>query len=45
MSFAIEPTRGKCMNVRMTLTIIDEKNSVVLEYPYDGKCKYPPIKE
>lgn len=30
---------------RMTLTIIDEKNSVVLEYPYDGKCKYPPIKE
>ena len=25
MSFAIEPTRGKCMNVRMTLTIIDEK--------------------
>mgnify|MGYP002603493921 CR=1 FL=1 len=24
---------------RMTLTIIDEKNSVVLEYPYDGKCK------
>ena len=30
---------------RMTLTIIDEKNSVVLEYPYDGKCKYPPIRE
>lgn len=30
---------------RMTLTIIDEKNSVALEYPYDGKCKYPPIKE
>ena len=30
---------------RMTLTIIDEKNSVVLEYPYDGTCKYPPIKE
>ena len=30
---------------RMALTIVDEKNSVVLEYPYDGKCKYPPIKE
>ncbi|HHJ7123915.1 TPA: hypothetical protein ACQMWT_001685, partial [Streptococcus pyogenes] len=30
---------------RMTLSIIDEKNSVTLEYPYDGKCKYPPIEE
>lgn len=29
----------------MTLTIIDEKNSVTLESPYDGKCKYPPIEE
>ena len=29
----------------IVVTIIDEKNSVVLEYPYDGKCKYPPIKE
>lgn len=25
MPFAIEPKRVKCMNVRMTLTIIDEK--------------------
>ncbi len=30
---------------RMTLTVVDEKNSVVLEYPYDGKCRYPPIEE
>lgn len=30
---------------RMTLTIIDEKNSVTLDPPYDGKCKYPPIDE
>lgn len=30
---------------RMTLTIIDEKNSLTLEYPWDGKCKYPPIDE
>ena len=30
---------------RMTLTIIDEKNSVTLDPPYDGKCKYPPIQE
>lgn len=30
---------------RITLIIIDEINSVVLEYPYDGKCKYPPIDE
>lgn len=30
---------------RMTLTIIDEKNSVTLDPPYDGKCKYPPIHE
>ena len=30
---------------KMTLNVIDEKNSVTLEYPYDGKCKYPPIEE
>ncbi len=30
---------------RMSLNIIDEKTSTVLDYPYDGKCKYPPIEE
>ena len=30
---------------RMRLTIIDEKHSTTLFYPYDGKCKYPPIEE
>ena len=30
---------------RMTLGITDVKNSVVLDYPYDGKAKYPPIPE
>lgn len=29
----------------MTLDVIDEKNSILLDYPYDGKCKYPPIQE
>lgn len=28
---------------RMTLSIVDEKKSVELDAPYDGKCKYPPI--
>lgn len=28
---------------RMTLTIIDEKNSVVLEYPYDGRRVQPDL--
>ena len=27
---------------RMTLNIVDNKNSVELDYPYDG-CKYPPL--
>ncbi len=30
---------------RMTLSVIDEKNSVELDAPFDGKCKYPPIEE
>ncbi len=30
---------------RITLSIIDEKKSIVLDDPYDGKCKYPPIQE
>ena len=30
---------------RMLLSIVDEKNSVELYAPYEGKCKYPPIEE
>ena len=29
----------------MTLSIIDEKNSMVIDAPFEGKCKYPPIQE
>lgn len=29
----------------MTLEIVNEKRSIVLEPPYAGKCKHPPIQE
>lgn len=30
---------------KMTLEITDIEKSMVLDPPYDGKCKYPPIDE
>lgn len=30
---------------RMTLDILDDKNSVIIDAPFDEKCKYPPIQE
>ena len=30
---------------KMTLEIMDIEKSMVLDPPYDGKCKYPPIDE
>ena len=30
---------------RMRLEVTDIKNSMVLDPPYDGKCKYPPLDE
>lgn len=30
---------------RMTLSVVDEKESIELDPPYNEKCKYPPIEQ